>query len=140
MVARPPPIHAEDTRYCRRRGPSLWAPCLALPERWSRNLIFGSIFLGNRCLWSGNGLRLADFEILPKENDLVSAGFLVFAIGEGVILSGTAANLAESVPAFAAGTALWATALLLISIPRANSRCGFVCLVLLRQSFSRSRQ
>ena len=33
-------------------------------------------------------------------------------------LSGTAANLAESVPAFAAGTALWATALLLISIPR----------------------
>jgi len=41
--------------------------------------------------------------------------FLVFAIGEGVILSGTAANLAESVPAFAAGTALWATALLLIA-------------------------
>jgi hypothetical protein len=30
----------------------------------------------------------------------------------------TAAGLADSVPAFAAGTALWALALLLISIPR----------------------
>src|SRR6266446_8923493 len=51
-------------------------------------------------------------------NDFVAAGFLVFAIGEGVMLSGTAADLAGSVPAFAAGTALWATALLLISIPK----------------------
>lgn len=50
-------------------------------------------------------------------DDLVAAGFLVFAIGEGVLLSGTAAGTAGSVPAFAAGTALWATALLLISIP-----------------------
>jgi hypothetical protein len=40
-----------------------------------------------------------------------------FAIGESVILSGTAAGLAGSVPAFAAGSGLWATALLLISIP-----------------------
>src|SRR6266404_3331306 len=45
-----------------------------------------------------------------KGNDCVAAGFLVFAIGEGVMLSGTAANLAGSVPAFAAGTALCATA------------------------------
>ena len=61
---------------------------------------------------------LLTIRFFRKGNDLVSAGFLVFAIGEGVILSGTAANLAESVPAFAAGTALWATALLLISLPR----------------------
>ena len=53
-----------------------------------------------------------------QENDLVAAGFLVFAIGEAVMLSGTAADLAGSVPPFAAGTALWATALLLISIPK----------------------
>src|SRR6516165_1196051 len=51
-------------------------------------------------------------------NDVVASGFLVFAIGEGVLLSGTAAGPAGSVPAFAAGTSLWATALLLISIPR----------------------
>jgi len=50
--------------------------------------------------------------------DFVAAGFLVFAIGEAVMLSGTAAGLAGSVPSFAAGTALWATALLLISIPK----------------------
>ncbi len=53
-----------------------------------------------------------------KGNDFVAAGFLVFAIGEAVMLAGTAAGLAGSVPAFAAGTAFWATSLLLISIPR----------------------
>jgi hypothetical protein len=53
-----------------------------------------------------------------KGNDCVAAGFLVFAIGEGVMLSGTAANLAESVPSFAAGTALWSAALLLTSVPQ----------------------
>jgi hypothetical protein len=50
--------------------------------------------------------------------DVVAAGFLVFAIGEGVLLSGTAAGPAASVPAFAAGTALWAASLALISAPR----------------------
>jgi hypothetical protein len=53
-----------------------------------------------------------------KGKDCVAAGFLVFAIGEGVMLSGTAATLAESVPAFAAGTALWSAALLLTSVPK----------------------
>lgn len=60
---------------------------------------------------------LLTLKFLRKGNDFVAAGFLVFAIGESVILSGTAAGLAGSVPSFAAGTALWATALLLISIP-----------------------
>lgn len=50
-------------------------------------------------------------------DDLVAGGFLVFAIGEATLLSGTAAGLAASVPAFAAGAALWATALLLVSVP-----------------------
>jgi len=34
------------------------------------------------------------------------------------MLSGTAATLAGSVPAFAAGTALWSAALLLTSVPK----------------------
>jgi hypothetical protein len=51
-------------------------------------------------------------------DDTVSAGFLVFAIGEAVMLSGTAATLERSVPAFAAGTALWSAALLLTCIPK----------------------
>jgi hypothetical protein len=50
--------------------------------------------------------------------DIVAGGFLVFAIGEGVLLSGTAAGPSDSVPAFAAGTALWAAALALVSGPR----------------------
>jgi hypothetical protein len=50
--------------------------------------------------------------------DIVAAGFLVFALGEAVLLSGTAAGPAASVPAFGAGTALWATALVMISAPK----------------------
>ena len=56
--------------------------------------------------------------------DLVAAGFLVFGLGSAVMLSGTAAGPAASVPAFAAGTALWSVGLLLVSIPR-----GFASLV-----------
>ena len=50
--------------------------------------------------------------------DIVAGGYLVFAIGEGVLLSGTAAGPSGSVPAFAAGIALWAAGLALISAPR----------------------
>lgn len=49
--------------------------------------------------------------------DIVAGGFLVFAIGEGILLSGTAAGPEDGVPAFAAGTALWGAALVLISAP-----------------------
>ena len=57
-------------------------------------------------------------EILPsRSRHMYAAGFLVFAIGEGVLLSGTAAGPTASVPAFAAGTALWAAALTLVSAP-----------------------
>lgn len=53
-----------------------------------------------------------------KDKLAVASGFLVFAIGEGVMLSGTASSLDASVPAFAAGTALWSAALLLTCVPR----------------------
>jgi hypothetical protein len=53
-----------------------------------------------------------------KGNDRVAAGFLVYAIGEGVMLGGTAGTLEASVPSFAAGTALWAAGLLLTGIPK----------------------
>jgi hypothetical protein len=65
-------------------------------------------------LWAidGSGLVMAAPMLATKY-------FLVFAIGEGVILlSAPAAGLAGSIPAFAAGTALWGTALLLISVPK----------------------
>jgi hypothetical protein len=61
---------------------------------------------------------LLALKYLRAGTDIVAGGFLVFAIGEGVLLSGTGAGLAGSVPAFAAGTALWAGGLALVSAPR----------------------
>jgi hypothetical protein len=49
--------------------------------------------------------------------DLVASGFLILAIGEGIILSGTAMDLDASVPSFGAGSSLWALALILVSVP-----------------------
>jgi hypothetical protein len=63
------------------------------------------------------GTSLLTLKYLRAGSEIVAAGFLVFAIGEGVLLSGTAAGPTDSVPAFAAGTALWAAALALISAP-----------------------
>jgi hypothetical protein len=60
---------------------------------------------------------LLTLKYLGGGSQLLAAGFLVFAIGEGVLLSGTAAGPRGSVPAFAAGTALWAAALALVSAP-----------------------
>jgi hypothetical protein len=74
--------------------------------------------------WSVDGVALVvataliALKLLRVGNDVVAAGFVVFAIGEGIMLVGTATTLADSVPSFAAGTALWAAALLLTSIPR----------------------
>jgi hypothetical protein len=48
----------------------------------------------------------------------VAAGFLVYAIGEGIMLTGTAQSLEASMPAFAAGTALWSAGLAMVSVPR----------------------
>jgi hypothetical protein len=74
--------------------------------------------------WASDGVGLVvatallTGKFLRKGNDCVAAGFLVFAIAESLLLSGTAAGLVGSVPSFAAGAALWATALLLTSIPK----------------------
>jgi hypothetical protein len=50
-----------------------------------------------------------------RGNDVVAAGFLVFMVGEGLILSGSAMDLAASAPSFAAGVGLWAASLALVS-------------------------
>jgi hypothetical protein len=50
--------------------------------------------------------------------DMVAAGFIVFAVGEGLVVSTAAMDLARSVPSFGSGAGLWAAALLLISGPR----------------------
>jgi hypothetical protein len=67
---------------------------------------------------------------LRRGNDLVAAGYLVFAVGEGLILSGAAMDLAAVAPSFAAGVALWATSLALVSaadaIPGVVRGVGFI--------------
>ena len=50
--------------------------------------------------------------------DLAASGFLVFVVGQGLILASAAMDLAASVPLFGAGASLWALALVLISVPR----------------------
>jgi hypothetical protein len=61
---------------------------------------------------------LLALKLFRTGSDVVASGFLVFAIGEGVMLAGTAGSLTGSVPSFAAGTALWSAALLLTSVPK----------------------
>ncbi len=61
-------------------------------------------------LWAidGTGLVMAaallTLKYLRMGHDVLAAGFLVFAIAEAVLMSGTAAGQTASVPAFAAGT------------------------------------
>ena len=92
--------------------------------------VFGMIgtFVAQRNLqaaaWGLDGVALVvatallAMKFFRKGNDLAAAGFIVFAIGEGIILVGTAMPLAESGPSFAAGTALWSAALVLTSVPQ----------------------
>lgn len=55
---------------------------------------------------------------LRRNLDLVAAGFLVFIAGQALVVSGSAMSPESSSPLFAAGAALWAAALLLISAPQ----------------------
>jgi hypothetical protein len=92
--------------------------------------IFGmaGTFVGDQRLravfWAidGLGLIVATAILALKHfrsgNDAVAAGFLVYCIGESVMLGGTAQPLNAMVPTFGAGSALWAAALLMTSIPR----------------------
>jgi hypothetical protein len=82
------------------------------PSAFLRGLAWGIDGVG--LVMAGALLTLAFYR---KGQDLVAAGFLVFTVGEGLILSGAAMDLAASVPSFGAGTSLWALALVLISIP-----------------------
>ena len=50
--------------------------------------------------------------------DMIAAGFLVFAIGQGLVVSGSAMDLDASAPGFGAGCGLWSVGLALVSVPR----------------------
>jgi hypothetical protein len=90
----------------------------------AQHVALSTAFDLQQVLWAIDGAALVaatsllSLKFFRKGNDLIAAGFLVYALGESATLSGTAAGATGSVPAFAAGTALWATALPLVSIPR----------------------
>jgi hypothetical protein len=70
----------------------------------------------------GTGLIVATairaLKFFRSGDDAIAAGFLVFAIGEGLMVSGAAQPLDAMVPSFGVGAALWAAALLLTGIPK----------------------
>jgi hypothetical protein len=69
-----------------------------------------------------------------KGLDMTAAGFLIFAIGEGLILSSSGMDLNENVASFIAGTSLWAASLFVIGFQKTFSlftRCtGLLAAVL----------
>jgi hypothetical protein len=75
-------------------------------------------------LWGLDGIALVVATALltihyyRRGNDVVSAGFLVFVVGQALILSSAAMDLTASGPAFGAGASLWAASLYLLSAPR----------------------
>src|SRR5437762_2454660 len=61
------------------------------------------------------GCALLAVHHVREGNDQLAAGFLVFLVGETLIVSGSAMELAASAPSFAAGAGLWSASLALIS-------------------------
>jgi len=90
--------------------------------------------------WGLDGVALIVATILlavfyfRKGSDTLAAGFLIFAIGEGLILSSNTADLSEDLSSFGAGTSLWAASLVVISsqnvFPKLVRFAGFVAAVL----------
>jgi hypothetical protein len=53
---------------------------------------------------------------LRRGNEVLAAGFLVFVVGETLILASAAMDLVVGSPVFGAGVALWAASLTLVSL------------------------
>jgi hypothetical protein len=74
-------------------------------------------------LWGIDGVALVVAGVLltiyhlSRGNNLVAAGFLVFVAGQTLVLATAASPLDASGAIFGSGVALWAAALVLVSIP-----------------------
>jgi hypothetical protein len=53
-----------------------------------------------------------------RGNEWEAGGFLVFAVGQGLVVSGAAMDLIRSTPSFGAGAGLWAASLAIVSAGR----------------------
>jgi len=102
------------------------------------SLVSSASLRGFACGMDGVSLIVASTLLtvyyLRKGCDTLAAGFLIFAIGEGLILSGNAADLNENVSSFGAGTSLWAASLALIGFqnvfPKLIRLTGFIAAAL----------
>lgn len=61
------------------------------------------------------GAALLAVHYIMLRNEQLATAFLVFLVGQTLVVSGSAMKLSESSPSFAAGIGLWAAALALIS-------------------------
>lgn len=57
-------------------------------------------------------------QFLRQQQDLVAAGFLVFTVGQGLVLSSAPMSLEAGGPAMASGAMLWSVSLAMVSGPR----------------------
>lgn len=55
---------------------------------------------------------------LRQQQDSLAGGFVVFLVGQTLVVSGSAMSLEASSPLFGAGAALWAAGLLMVSAPK----------------------
>ena len=102
------------------------------------SIVSSSSFRGFAWGLDGVGLILAGGLLavyyFRKGYDALAAGFLVFAIGEALILSSNSADLNQNISSFSAGTSLWAASLALISFqnvfPLLIRLTGFIASVL----------
>ena len=97
----------------------------------SAGLVIGSIFgmigsfVGSVSVrgiaWGIDGIALIlatallTIYFFRKGEDVAAAGFLIFAIGQCLVVSCSAIDLNKDISSFAAGAGLWATSLLVVS-------------------------
>ena len=101
----------------------LAAICLALGAALGMAGTFAQTDALRALLWGFDGISLVIASTIlaviqiRDGRDLLAAGFLVFAIGQGLVLSTAAVDPAEAAPTFGAGAGLWAAGLVLVSVP-----------------------
>lgn len=83
------------------------------PSASLRSLAWGIDGVG--LVFAGATLTIYYFR---KELDMTAVGFLLFAIGEALILSSSGISLDDDRSSFAAGTSLWAASLFVISFQK----------------------
>ncbi len=98
-------------------------------------------------LWATDGIALVVASALlavyylRRGDEQLAAGFLVFLVGETLMVSGSAVELGAVAPLFAAGAGLWSASLALVSasavMPRPVRATGAIAAILLAVTAAR---